>query len=92
MIPRCFGYLCISVVFCFDYDVCLLDLEIITCYFLCADPWGISVMTEDVKGSFDSMNTKEWFFRLKKKEIHNTMYLRQSCDQSMRKILLSVHF
>ena len=36
--------------------------------FFCADPWGISVMTEDVKDSFDSMNTKEWFFRLKKRK------------------------
>ena len=32
-----------------------------------ADPWGITVLTEDVKGSFDSMNTKERFFRVKKK-------------------------
>ena len=35
----------------------------------CADPWGISVMTEDVKGSFDSMNTKEWFFSTEKKSV-----------------------
>ena len=32
---------------------------------LCAYPWGFTVLTEDVKGSFDSMNTKEWFFQLK---------------------------
>ena len=31
-----------------------------------ADPWGFTVLTEDLKGSFDSMNTKEWFFPLKK--------------------------
>ena len=69
MIPRCFGYLCISAGFCFDYDVCMLDWRLSPVIF-CADPWGISVMTEDVKGSFDSMNTKEWFFRLKKNDFH----------------------
>ena len=34
-------------------------------------------MSEDVKGSFDSLNTKEWFFQLKEKILvdHECAYL-----------------
>ena len=31
----------------------MLGTEIVTCFL--ADPWGITVLTEDVKGSFDSI-------------------------------------
>ena len=68
---------CISAGFCLVFDVCMLDWRSSPVIF-CVVPWGISVMTEDVKGSFDSMNTKEWFFRLKKKSRAYVLKLKRS--------------
>ena len=31
----------------------MLDTETVTCFL--ADPWGITVLTKDVEGSFDSI-------------------------------------
>jgi len=73
LIPRCLGYLWYSllVLFLFMKYVYALYWD---CHLFLADPWSITVLTEDVKGSFDSIEYQGTIFFDWKKEKKRNFY------------------